>query len=443
VRIPLSDDIAFDDAPKSTPARLRKIADATGVPYTLEADSGEYTHIHKFDACPSCGRTGGEPDNTNAHLCLRSGKLWFKCYTDTCHHFRAPDLIAKFCPDEYTPTTLGFQSWRKTYHEKPKILVPGLYYEREMGVAVGTSKSKKSFFATQMGICWAAELPFLGFRPESPLRVWFIDYELDPNHMHHSRLAWQAESLGIDLNDTRILNDENLMISNWRGTPKDITALEDEAERYGPFADFAIIDSIYKTYPVGMNENDNAAVSSLMARFLAMTRVHNLTIQGMHHVPKDAFESFDKKDLYDIGAGAGSFGRACDSMLVLAPGASDTASEVLRIHRGNRNMPTQPPLFCAFNSDTGLFELDGGQGFKTKKRGAAATEIDPEQVLAWVPAKKDAILKESFIRKHAVKPFIGRVKTIVEELIADGRVIEFGGIKGKGKKQIYLAEGEE
>ncbi len=139
------------------------------------------------------------------------------------------------------------------------------------------------------------------------------------------------EAAGARMVDTMML----------RGTPTDLIELEAYLKNIRPRAyNVIVLDAFYKFYPAECNENSNSDIAqrySLLDKYAMMTDTAMVVI---HHSSKG---NQGDKAVTDVGSGAGTISRACDSHIVLRPHEEDGAAVVDAVTRSWG--PVKP--FCA------------------------------------------------------------------------------------------------
>jgi len=88
------------------------------------------------------------------------------------------------------------------------------------------------------------------------------------------------------------------------------------ARRHEDEYSLIIIDPLYRFWPEGFSENDNAATTRIYNQIDAYASRLGAAFLVVHHAAKG---SQAQKDITDVGAGAGSQSRAADTHIILRP----------------------------------------------------------------------------------------------------------------------------
>jgi hypothetical protein len=185
------------------------------------------------------------------------------------------------------------------------VVVDGWFRRQEVGVVVGGSKSRKSFFLMILMLSIATGRMFLGMFPVRRGRVLLIDNELDLSVLK-SRLVAVAAAMGVLREEYEAWID----IVPLRGVHADMIDIGNIIRRAGEgvYA-VAFIDAMYRTYPEGFDENSNADMTALLTGLVGVGRDVDCAICLVHHLSKGAQ---GQKSVTDLGAGAGSLSRLVD-----------------------------------------------------------------------------------------------------------------------------------
>jgi hypothetical protein len=142
-------------------------------------------------------------------------------------------------------------------------------------------------------------------------RVLVIDNELHPE-TYSVRSFLIADALGIPRSQLH----RRITTMQLRGRLMDIATLRTKLVRRYRADRFLLIilDALYRFYPSGISENDNAAMTKIYNELDGLARDLNCAVANVHHASKG---SQADKSITDVGSGAGSLSRACDTHLVL------------------------------------------------------------------------------------------------------------------------------
>lgn len=264
-------------------------------------------------------------------------------------------------------------------HLRPWI-INGLLRVGEIANLIAGSKSYKTYTCIGLGLCVASGCAWLTFETK-PGAVLFIDNELHES-TYSGRLKHVADAMGIDL---RELGDR-YCVWNLRGKARDIYALE-KALSDIPSGKFSllILDALYRFLPDGVSENDNAQLAQVYNCIDRIAARLGCAIICVHHASKG---NQSAKSVTDIGAGAGSQSRACDSHIVLRPHAEAGAAVLDAVVRSFK--PIEPiALRWQFPLWRPAVELDPSRLRAPNSRQGSAPKTPkpaPEPARAWTPA---------------------------------------------------------
>lgn len=312
----------------------------------------------------------------------------------------------------------NFLAFRDLYRGvNRKAIIQNLLYERDTINLIGSSKAKKSLLASELVLQVCAERPFLDLFPTRyPGKVLVLDYELHADTIL-DRITRQAEQLG--------LSDEVLTRFTVHRMRGDNYMRVDELSQwlqelpYGTFA-LVVIDALYRAFPKGFNENDNAGMTEVYNLLDVAADKQGCAFINVHHASKG--NQADKKTS-DIGSGAGAQSRAVDAHIALVEHSLPNHISMRAIVRA---CPEVEPiaLRCDWPLWTHAPDVDPDDT-------AQGPSISPDELAAAVPLTP--IKRKDFLaKKHAgcTKKDAGR---LLSEAVEMGLVIEFREGSGANK----------
>jgi RecA-family ATPase len=203
---------------------------------------------------------------------------------------------------------------------KPDPIIDEILVEEGITLLTGTDNTGKSPLATQMGICIAMGIPFLGYSVPEPRKVLIYQFE-NPNGEHKARMVMQdgyfkktypekAYLLGHNLYH-RIIEEERDFINHW-------DKINDTLSEH-PDLKVLVVDNLYTS--TNVNISDNHELIKLLSDINQTVRKHNVALILLaHHVKKD-------KDLTEL-----------DKFLIRGgKSLTDFCSNVLQIHTSSLN----------------------------------------------------------------------------------------------------------
>lgn len=239
----------------------------------------------------------------------------------------------------------------------PDWIIPDFIAKHYQGALFGKSKSRKSFFAIQLGLSVACGVKCLGFpAPERPRRVAYFNLELMPRFLQE-RMKAQTDALGVkpekgfftvyNLRGRAHLLRDAFVDAD--GNPVTDNALTRQLRDNG--IDLAIIDPRYKLMQGTEDENSAAGLRALLDFRAALADVCAVLLVG--HDPKGDISG---KSLLDRGAGSYTAMADDDNTILLTPnGYADNAVTVETVHR---NRAPVPPFAALFDGAAQTFILD-------------------------------------------------------------------------------------
>ena len=235
---------------------------------------------------------------------------------------------------------------------RPEV-IPGYLRQGETMNIVAAPKTGKSWLIMQLILAACKGGTWLGINIPR-LNVLLID-----NELHQETLANRMKSV-IEAIDPSFRSPINFL--SLRGKNVDLEGLEtilsDESW------DLIILDAWYRFIPQGVSENDNAQVMSLYNRLDTIADKTGAAIIAVHHTSKGDQRG---KGITDIGSGAGSQTRACDTHMVLLPTEDE---DVIQLSATCRSFKAPEDMFMTFD---GCWQL-------TENNIAPATNYTAEQL---------------------------------------------------------------
>lgn len=194
---------------------------------------------------------------------------------------------------------------------EPKLrppIVHGLLRRGEVCNWIAAPKTGKTWMVYSLLSSIVRGAVWCGHKCE-PGRVLLIDNELHPETAMNRlwRVAYQD---GLDTQHLARMVDV-AFIRGARGSVEDLEATMRDAGR-GAYS-LVIIDAFYRFIPAGSDENSNSDMTALYNHIDQIAGLSEAATILVHHSTKG---SQSGKETMDVGAGAGSIGRATDSHVV-------------------------------------------------------------------------------------------------------------------------------
>jgi len=231
---------------------------------------------------------------------------------------------------------------------------------------------------------------------------------------------------------------QRIEVESLRGQLRDILSMASYFAEIEPGRYVAIIlDAMYRFMPAGTDENDNGAMANLYNYLDAFADYLKCCFVLIHHTSKGNQSS---KEVTDVGAGAGSMGRATDTHLILRRHEEEDA---VVMEAKVRSWPPRPPRCLrwawpvwtpADDLDPTALRKEGG------KRSAADGGQQPvsydaagfvERFLAEQPKSQARILEEAEAEGLSSR----RVKRLLD--LAEEEGLAFRWTVGHRKTLVY------
>jgi len=291
------------------------------------------------------------------------------------------------------PHVMSFDQFQDLHQGDDEVIVSNLLARGDVACINGSSKARKSWLMMMWAVGLAAGRDVLGFECKQ-CRVMIVDYELRGKVLR-KRLETVAEAMGVHPDETK-----HIQILSLRGYPDyDIDRVREYLQDFS--FDAMILDPLYKTYPLGVNfdENSNADMAALLSKLQAISQEHSAALLTAHHLTKG---SQTNKSLIDLGSGAGALARSVDCHIGIRPEENET--EIVTFETVTRSFPPVEPFCLAWSYP--LWHRDSRPVNRRK-----LTEAD---VLKLIPT--DIGISFATIRAEA-KDKLGLGKTKIEDFV--------------------------
>ena len=241
----------------------------------------------------------------------------------------------------------------------PEWIIPDFMAKHYQGALYGKSKSRKTFFALQLGLSVACGVKFLGFpAPDRPRRVAYFNLELMPWFMQE-RIKAQTDALGVEPESGMFLvynlrGRANLLRDSFMDEKREpIPDRENRllAQLRDNGVELAIIDPRYKLMQGSEDENTAAGLRALLDFRTALANVCAVLLVG--HDPKG-----DVSNKAMLDRGAGSYTAIADddcTILLTQHSYSENAIQVDNVHR---NRAPVTPFVALFDLNSRTFVHD-------------------------------------------------------------------------------------
>jgi hypothetical protein len=193
--------------------------------------------------------------------------------------------------------------------EEPEEIVGGVLRRGETLVLAGGSKFGKTTTIAGLAICIATGAKWLGKFQCRQGRVLVVD-----NELFKGTISRRYRTIATMMRADRETLTRNLVYLPLRGNLRDIRQIGSEVlGRFAPGElSLVVLDALYRTYPPGSNENDNAGMADIFNRIDVFAAHLQSGVLIAHHTPKG---DMGLRNVLDIAAGAGAMIRATDSLV--------------------------------------------------------------------------------------------------------------------------------
>ena len=202
------------------------------------------------------------------------------------------------------PTFRALVDVIKDYPNQAPFLVDQLVRRGEVAAVIAPPKCMKSFLMHDLAISLATGRSWVGEFACERCRVLLVDNELQLATISE-RVNKIVKNMGFGL----AALDGHFDVLSLREDDRDLDAVLEAIKGLEHKYDFVIFDALYMFLEAGMDENSNADMTILLRKFRRFATKVDCGVMLVHHTSKGIQSG---KDSLDLGAGAGSLGRAVD-----------------------------------------------------------------------------------------------------------------------------------
>ena len=329
------------------------------------------------------------------------------------------------------PEPIPAENYITTPPPELDIAISGLLCAASKLVIIGSSKSRKTWFANNLALCLATGRAFIGWSIPTPRRTLYLNLEL-PEDAFHERSHKIARVMKIDPDDVA----GRLDFLHLRGRGVDIKNLNElPLSGYG----VVIADPIYKLFSEKTDENSAGDWADFLRTIDEIIQTHKCSVILVHHDPKAK-----NPDLVNRGAGSGVLGRDADAGVLLDAHADN--SDALVISSYARRFPSTEPFVVRWSD--GVFDLapdlravaDSPFQKKQKERRGADDDDVVQQLLPTLKTSiaVDRLLSDIHDKYHLSEK---RARRVVNLLIAECDFVRTHA--SKGRPAMLLPPSEE
>lgn len=331
-----------------------------------------------------------------------------------------PDLYPHIAPGQL----LSFNDIISCSLPEPDQVLANLLDRGDKMLVVGHSKTRKTFFVTQLAFCLASKQDFLGIPTPKARKTLLVQYEVQPAHFIR-RVRRMSHALGLKASDI----NQKLFVINARGVSLDFNKIQETINQEG--IEVVIFDPFYKMFEG--DESDVESVKTVLAIFDRITTESKCALIYVHHDKKG---STDKTEQRDRGAGVGLLARDYDAGLAISE--HDHEPDAIVVDFLLRNYQPIEPITAEWNDD--CFHLSGLQPL-VKKQGRRAPSLDSDSLAekACSFLALGAIPSVEFRQK--IRTELGLTHTqervLIAKLLSTSKIKELTGVPKKGIPKRY------
>ncbi|HUV08989.1 MAG TPA: AAA family ATPase, partial [Spirochaetia bacterium] len=189
-------------------------------------------------------------------------------------------------------------------------VIEGLLRKGEVMTVVAPPKAGKSWLGYNLAYSVASGSYFL----REDWKCWTGRVAILDNELHAETLGYRLPHMGDCMGKSEDMWD-NIWVRRYRGEWKDLHQIKDDLillRAWKPSV--VILDSLYRFYGEGMDENSNADMAQICNTVDMYARMLDAAIILIHHNAKGLQAN---KSITDVGAGGGALVRGVDSHMIL------------------------------------------------------------------------------------------------------------------------------
>lgn len=335
------------------------------------------------------------------------------------------------CAELLGPTIkpLQLSEWLNQEASPPDQIIEDCFDAGDKVAIIGSSKTKKSFFTTELAVCIATGREFAGLKVLKPRRVLIVQLELKNSH-YHRRVSRQLQALGLNVED---VPGDQLFIVNGRGRGIDVNVVQQLAEKYCP--EVLIIDPLYKI--LEGDENSAEHFKRTLAAFDCIAEETGAAVLYVHHDKKNVS---GETDVRDRGAGSGVLSRDYDCCFALS--RHEKSADALVLEPLLRNYPAKQPICLEWQDYRFVVSKLPPQVRRNSTRGspkAQRKDAEYEKLVIDYVADANVIKKDAYHHLREFGATAQNAERILERMIATSKII-VTTLKGKrgGVKLLSL-----
>lgn len=328
---------------------------------------------------------------------------------------------------------------------RPEV-IKGLLRKGELINIISSPKIGKSYLVIDLAIAMILGGGWLGFECTKG-RVLLIDNELHKETIAHRNgevFAARAYANGMAPEGGSIPIKKAIAYRSLRGDLKTVPQLQSILGSFPKdFFKLIILDAFYKFIPEDVDENSNSEMAQIYGMLEKYANDTGACFAIVHHSTKgDQYG----KNVTDVGSGAGTMSRATDTHLVLRTLPDDDKTVIVDFVA--RTFPKINPKKIAFQYP--IWNVIGEIDMNGPRPQAQAKKPDPpkpkgmmlsEFINKFIEERPKLLAEiEVEIEEKQEDVTVSRMKQLIEQGLATGRIHEWTFGKLKGKKYALIEQ---
>ncbi|XGA08497.1 MAG: AAA family ATPase [Wolbachia endosymbiont of Xenopsylla cheopis] len=220
------------------------------------------------------------------------------------------------------------------------IISPRILTQRGLLVLGGPPKVGKSDFLISWLVHMAAGVPFLDMAPNRPLKIFYLQTEIEYHYMKERLQSLQLNPELLDIAASNLMITPKVQLSF---NDEEIDEIQDTVKRFFK-PDIIAIDPLRNVFSEYGNENDNSSMLFFLQKTIA--RLHHAINPdaGMiitHHTKKLSKKMLEE-DPFQSLSGAGSLrGFYTTGLVMFKPDENDTTRQIVFELRNGECVPSK------------------------------------------------------------------------------------------------------
>jgi hypothetical protein len=294
-------------------------------------------------------------------------------------------------------------------------LIEGLLRIGEVCNIIAAPKTGKSWLVLFLAVALANGIEWLGFAC-TQCRVLLVDAEL-----HTETLGRRIDAVAGNADISGIT------ICARRGKPNALNIIADAVinEAKNCNAGVIIFDALYRFWPSGMAENDNAGMTEVYNILDRIAAEAGAAVVVVHHTSKG---NQSEKNVTDGGSGAGALSRAADTHVLLRKHSDDGKVSVDCV---TRSFAQAEAFVIALDGHRWIRDASADPSMLAGVNGKGCDRVEDEKFLSFLRSEHEGRKTiAARIESAGLKLPIAKIEGRLELLKAEGKVYSSRGPRG-------------